>query len=68
MPREVSRAKISVTIAISLAREIEEYWRELLLQAAREGKSIPKLSRVYEEILLKGWEATQRERKRGGEK
>jgi hypothetical protein len=61
-------AKISVTIALSLAREIEEYWRELLVQAARERKPIPKLTRVYEGILMKGWEATQRESKRGGEK
>jgi hypothetical protein len=38
------------------------------VQAARKGKSIPKLSRVYEENLMKGWEAIQRERKRGGEK
>jgi hypothetical protein len=38
----------------------------ILVQAAGEGKSFPKLSWVYEENLMKGWEATQRERKRGG--
>jgi hypothetical protein len=33
------------------------------VEAAREGKLTPKLFRLYEEILIRGWEATKRERK-----
>lgn len=57
------KAKVSVTIDGSLAKEIDSYFRKLVTDAAKSGKPIPKISNVYEEIVRKGWEAMKKEKK-----
>jgi len=57
------KAKISVTIDGSLAKEIDSHFRKLVADAAKSGKPIPKISNVYEEIVRRGWEAMKKERK-----
>jgi len=46
-----------------VAKEIESHFRELVEDAAKSGKPIPKQSNVYEGIVKKGWESVKRSRK-----
>lgn len=66
MPRTdtMPKYRASITIDSNMAREIEDYYREKVKEAATEGQSIPKLSNVYEAIIAKGWEAVKKELKR----
>ena len=50
------KARISITIDSKTAREIEDYYRTRVKTAAENEDSIPKLSNVYEEIVMLGWE------------
>ena len=54
------KAKISVTIDKDLAKEIDAYHRKLVVEAARSGKPIPKISNLYEEVVRKGWESLKK--------
>ncbi|NMJ86394.1 MAG: hypothetical protein EX285_00870 [Thaumarchaeota archaeon] len=60
----MSKYRASITIDSKIAREIDEYYRELVKEAAIQGNSIPKLSNVYEEIITKGWELVKKELKK----
>ena len=60
----MTKTKVSVTIDGELAKEIDNYLRELVMEAAKSGKPIPKQSNVYEEIVRKGWEVVKKERKK----
>jgi hypothetical protein len=53
--------RASITIDSRIAREIDEYYREKVKEAATQGDSIPKLSNVYEEIIAKGWDMIKKE-------
>ena len=57
------KAKISVTISDELAKDIDQYLRRLVVEAAKSNKPIPKQSNVYEEIIRKGWEAMKKEKR-----
>lgn len=57
------KAKISVTIDGSLAKEIDSHFRKLVAEAAKSGKPIPKQSNIYEEIIRKGWDALRKEKR-----
>lgn len=46
-----------------VAKEIDGYLRELVTEAAKSGKPIPKQSNVYEEIVKKGWEQVKKVKK-----
>ena len=59
----MTKAKISVTIDKDLADEIDTYHRKLVVEAAKSGKSIPRQSNVYEEIVRRGWEVLKKEKK-----
>lgn len=56
--------RASITIDSKIAREIDEYYREKVKEAATQGESIPKLSNVYEEVIARGWEIIKREFKK----
>ncbi len=58
----MTKAKISVTIDKDLADEIDTYHRKLVVEAAKSGKSIPRQSNVYEEIVRRGWEVLKKEK------
>ncbi len=60
----VPKYRASITIDSRIAREIDDYYREKVKEAATQGENIPKLSNVYEEIIAKGWEIIKREFKR----
>ena len=47
------KVKVSITIDQELAKEIDKYLRELVVEAAKSGKHIPKQSNVYEEVVKK---------------
>jgi len=53
----LAKTRISITIDDGTAKSIEIYYREKVKVAAEKGKSIPKLSNIYEEIIKKGWES-----------
>jgi len=59
----MTKAKISVTIDGELAKEIDQHLRKLVIQAAKEGRPIPKQSNIYEEIIQKGWEVVKKEKR-----
>jgi hypothetical protein len=59
----LAKAKVSFTLDEAIAKKIYGYLRELVTDAAKSGKSIPKQSNVYEEIVKKGWESVKRSRK-----
>ncbi len=56
--------RASITIDSKIAKEIDDYYRERVKDAATQGESIPKLSNVYEEVIARGWEIVKREFKR----
>jgi hypothetical protein len=56
----LAKVKVSFTLDEELAKEIDGYLRELVSEAAKTGKPIPKQSNVYEEIVRKGWESFRR--------
>ncbi|MGH9910378.1 MAG: hypothetical protein ACRD32_07025 [Nitrososphaerales archaeon] len=56
--------RASITIDSKIAREIDEYYREKVKEAATQGESIPKLSNVYEEVIARGWELIRKEFKK----
>lgn len=60
----MTKAKISVTISGSLAKEIDQYLRKLVVEAARSGKPIPRQSNIYEEIIARGWEVVKTQAKK----
>jgi hypothetical protein len=60
----VPKYRASITIDSKIAKEIDEYYREKVKEAATQGDSIPKLSNVYEEIIAKGWESVKKEFKK----
>ena len=60
----VPKYRASITIDSRIAREIDDYYREKVKEAATQGENIPKLSNVYEEIIAKGWEIIRKEFKR----
>ena len=59
----MAKVKVSITIDEKLGKEIDSYLRELVMEAAKSGRPIPKQSNVYEEIVRKGWEVIKKERK-----
>jgi len=59
----LAKVKVSFTIDEQVAKEIDGYLRELVSEAAKSGKPIPKQSNVYEEIAKKGWESMRRTRR-----
>ncbi len=60
----VPKYRASITIDSRIAKEIDDYYREKVKEAATQGGSIPKLSNVYEEIIAKGWDMVKREFRR----
>lgn len=60
----VPKYRASITIDSKIAKEIDDYYRERVKDAATQGESIPKLSNVYEEVIARGWEIVKREFKR----
>jgi len=60
----MTKTKVSVTIDEELAKEIDDYLRDLVKKAADSGERIPKQSNIYEEIVRKGWEVVKKERKK----
>jgi hypothetical protein len=58
------KARISITIDSKTAREIEDYYRIRVKTAAENEDSIPKLSNVYEEIVMLGWESVKKNLKK----
>jgi len=54
---KLGRIKIGITIREELAKEIEDFYRQLIMEALRSKEKIPKLSHLYEEIIEMGWEA-----------
>lgn len=58
------KVKVSITLDEELAKEIDGYLRELVVEAAKSGKPIPKQSNIYEEIVNKGWETIKKNRKK----
>jgi len=60
----MAKVEVSITIDEKLAKEIDSYLRELVMEAAKSGKSIPKQSNVYDEIVRKGWAAIKKESKK----
>jgi len=61
-PSRMMKAKVSITIDGDLAKEIDEYLRKQVVEAAKSGKPIPKQSNVYEELVRRGWEAMKKDR------
>jgi hypothetical protein len=59
----LAKVKVSFTLDEEVAKEIDGYLRELVGEAAKSGKPIPKQSNVYGEIVKKGWESVKRSRK-----
>jgi len=59
----MAKVKISITLEGELAKEIDTYLRERVMEAAKSGKPIPKQSNIYEEIIGKGWDALKRQLK-----
>lgn len=57
------KVKVSFTLDDEVAKEIDKYLRELVGEAAKSGKPIPKQSNVYEEIVKKGWEVVKKRSK-----
>ena len=60
----MSKARISITIDSRIARDIENYYRSRVKTAAENQDSIPKLSNVYEEIVMLGWESVKKNLKK----
>ena len=60
----MSKARISITIDSRTARDIENYYRSRVKTAAENQDSIPKLSNVYEEIVMVGWESVKKNLKK----
>lgn len=56
----MAKVKVSFTLDEGLAKEIDRYLRELVTDAAKSGRPIPKQSNIYEEIVRKGWEVVKR--------
>jgi len=56
----LAKVKVSFTLDEEVAKEIENHFRELVEDAAKSGKPIPKQSNIYEEIVKKGWESAKR--------
>ena len=54
------KARISITIDSKTAREIEDYYRTRVKTVPENEDSIPKLSNVYEEIVMLGWESVKK--------
>ena len=59
----MAKVKVSFTLDEEVAKEIDGYLRELVGEAAKSGKPIPKQSNVYEEIVKKGWDSVKRGKK-----
>jgi hypothetical protein len=53
----LTKTRVSITIDGSIAKAIENYYREKVKMAAEKGEAIPKLSNIYEEIIERGWES-----------
>lgn len=66
MARSISvpKYRASITIDSRIAKEIDDYYREKVKEAATQGESIPKLSNVYEEIIARGWDTVKKEFRR----
>ena len=57
------KKKVFSVIDQKVADEIDDYYKELVTKALKERRKIPKISNVYEELINKGWDSVQRERK-----
>ena len=53
---------MSFTLDEEAAKGTDMYLTELVGEAAKSGKPIPKQSNVYEEIVKKGWEQVKKKR------
>ena len=60
----MTKVKVSITLDRTLAEQIDQYLRELVIEAAKSGKPIPKQSNIYEEIVKKGWENLKKEKRK----
>ena len=56
----MAKVKVSFTLDEEVAKDVAGYHRELVADALKSNKPIPKLSNIYEEIVKKGWEQTKR--------
>ena len=59
----MAKVKVSFTLDEEVAKETDRYLRELVGEAAKSGRPIPKQSNVYEEIVRKGWEQIKKKGK-----
>jgi len=59
----LTKVNVSFTLDEAIAEEIDGYLRELVGEAAKSGKPIPKQSSVCEEVVKKGWESVKRSRR-----
>ena len=51
----MAKTRISITIDNTIAKEIEQHYRDKVKAAVDKGEAIPKLSNIYEDIIEKGW-------------
>lgn len=58
----MAKTRISITIDDEIAKEIELHYRNKVKMAAEKGEDIPKLSNIYEEIIEKGWNKSQKKK------
>jgi len=56
----MTKVRISFTLDEETAKEIDVYLREVVTQAAKSGKPMPRQSNIYEAIVKKGWESLKR--------
>ncbi|HEX5457884.1 MAG TPA: hypothetical protein VFX64_05805 [Candidatus Nitrosotalea sp.] len=51
----MAKTRISITIDDTIAKEIEEHYRDKVKAAVDKRQAIPKLSNIYEDIIKDGW-------------
>lgn len=59
----MTKVRISFTLDEETAKEIDVYLREVVTEAAKSGKPMPRQSNIYEAIVKKGWESLKRAKK-----
>lgn len=59
----MAKVKVSFTLDEEVAKDVANYHRDLVAEALKSNRPIPKLSNIYEEIVKKGWESMKRSRK-----
>lgn len=63
MEEKKKKQRISLTVDQDLFEELQDHYRKIVQEKARNKQRIPKMANVYEDILKAGWNIVKKQKR-----